>query len=121
MASRVNEVMCPQRVAREIRSLGNTISCLTSASRLLGHLAREVQSQPNLGARYQGIMELIPSHFRRRLWTQEAQGSFSVVSADTEFTNVWETFCGLSDLDRMRATDIATHLPGDLLTKVDIA
>ena len=89
--------------------------------RRLSRLAREIQSQPNLGTRYRGIMELVPADLRRRLWTQDAQRSFSVQSADIEFAKVWDRFDGVSDLDRMRATDVATYLPGDLLTKVDIA
>ncbi len=46
-----------------------------AGQRRLGRLAREIQPQPNLGARYRGIMELIPSHLRRRLWTQPMSDS----------------------------------------------
>jgi len=66
-------------------------------------------------------MELVPRELRAELWTTEAQRAFAVDAADDGFDAVWDRFGSLDALGRMRATDVATYLPGDLLTKVDIA
>ena len=92
-----------------------------TGQRRLGRLARELRPQPNLATRYRGIMELIPRELRAQLWTTEAQRAFAVDAADDGFDAVWDRFGSLDALGRMRATDVATYLPGDLLTKVDIA
>ena len=92
-----------------------------AGQRRLGRLARELRPQPSLGDRYRGIMELIPRDLRADLWTAEAQQAFSVNAADGAFASRWLGFDSLDALDQMRATDEATYLPGDLLTKVDVA
>jgi len=92
-----------------------------SGRRRLGRLARELRPQPSLGDRYRGIMELVPARLREELWTPEAQETFSPAGSEAAFEQVWDGFRSLRPLDQMRATDVATYLPGDLLTKVDIA
>ena len=92
-----------------------------SGQRRLGRLARDLRQQPSLGARYRGIMELLPTELRTEVWTPSAREAFSVTAAKSAFDAVWDRFGALDDLDQMRATDVATYLPGDLLTKVDIA
>jgi asparagine synthase (glutamine-hydrolysing) len=92
-----------------------------AGQRNLGRLARELRPQPSLEARYRGIMELVPQGLRADLWTDEAKQTFSTKAADGAFESVWQGFDSLSPLDHMRATDVATYLPGDVLTKVDIA
>lgn len=89
--------------------------------RKLGRLARELRPQDSLGARYRAIMELVPLQMRSQLWTAEAQDQFEGGAPEARFAQVWDGTDGLGDLDRMRATDVSTYLPGDLLTKVDIA
>ncbi len=92
-----------------------------SGRRRLGRLARELRPQPSLGVRYRGIMELVPVDLREELWTAAAQEVLSPAAPEANFDRVWDEFDSLTALDRMRATDVATYLPGDLLTKVDIA
>jgi asparagine synthase (glutamine-hydrolysing) len=92
-----------------------------SGQRRLGRLARDLRRQPSLGARYRGIMELLTTDLRAEVWTPAAREAFSVMAADSAFDAIWDRFGVLDDLDQMRATDMATYLPGDLLTKVDIA
>lgn len=89
--------------------------------RRLGRLANELRPQASLGVRYRSVMELIPGEVRSELWTVEAASQFGRGVPEAEFDRVWDSTDGLGDLDRMRATDVATYLPGDLLTKVDVA
>ena len=66
-------------------------------------------------------MEYTPLELRERLWTHAARSQFQLGLAENEFDEIWTHFYGLSNLNTMRAMDTATYLPGDLLTKVDIA
>jgi asparagine synthase (glutamine-hydrolysing) len=66
-------------------------------------------------------MEYLPADLRAILWTPGARAAFDIHAAGREFDRVWEGSSGLTSLDRMRMTDIATYLPGDLLVKIDIA
>jgi asparagine synthase (glutamine-hydrolysing) len=66
-------------------------------------------------------MQLVPAHVRRALWTKDAERSFSLGEAEVAFGKVWDQGSSCNVVDQMRATDIATYLPGDLLVKVDIA
>jgi asparagine synthase (glutamine-hydrolysing) len=92
-----------------------------SGYRKLSRIASEIRSQPDLGSRYRGIMEYTPLHLRENLWTKSAQSHFNLGMAENDFDETWRKFHELSDLNRMRAVDFSTYLPGDLLTKVDIA
>lgn len=89
--------------------------------RKFSRIAREMRTQPDLGTRYRGLMEYVPLGVRERLWTKSAQSHFAIGLAEQEFDETWNQFHRLNDLNRMRAVDVATYLPGDLLTKVDIS
>lgn len=115
-----------QRVNRGLRVLAPLNDRLVSLAdgsgrRRLARLTRDLLPRPSLGARYRGLMEYLPLAEREAVWTADARSAFSLSSADAGFDAVWERFSGLEDAARMRATDVVTYLPGDLLTKVDIA
>ena len=89
--------------------------------RKVGRLARELRPQPSLGARYRGLMEYLPESLRRQVWTSEAQVHFSLGVPERAFDAVWERMEDVPAVDQMRAMDMVSYLPGDLLVKVDVA
>lgn len=89
--------------------------------RKTGRLARDLRPRPSLGARYRGLMEYLPREMRARVWSAEVRDAISLNSAAEGFDDVWNRWPDLQDSARMRATDMVTYLPGDLLTKVDIS
>ena len=87
------------------------------AARLLGGL----RPQQGLGVRYRNLMEYQPFGVRELVWTHEARTAARPLSTDTAFQAIWDSRAIASPLDHMRAIDMATYLPDDLLVKVDIA
>jgi asparagine synthase (glutamine-hydrolysing) len=55
------------------------------------------------------------------VWTQEALSHIHPLYSDDSFQTVWDSYSVDSPLDLMRAIDVATYLPNDLLVKVDTA
>ena len=92
-----------------------------AGQRRAGRLARELRPQPDLGARYRGLMEYLPESLRRSIWTPSALAEARPHLATGGFDSAWASLRDGSALGRMRAMDVATYLPGDLLVKVDIA
>jgi asparagine synthase (glutamine-hydrolysing) len=92
-----------------------------SGQRRVSRLARELRPQPDLGARYRGLMEYQPEPLRRRVWTPAALAMAKPQEATEGFEATWGSLPETSPLGRMRGMDVATYLPGDLLVKVDIA
>lgn len=84
-------------------------------------LADALQPQPSLESRYLRIMSLIQRDLRERLWSGESSGGLSVSATDALFAETWRRCDSGSPVDHMRAFDMAFYLPGDLLTKVDVA
>ncbi len=101
------------RMAAKFAATGNQ----QKFSRLLG----EMQSRHSLLDRYRALMTLMPLERRSRLWTREARQQFKLSAPETEFDLLWNQLGSGSDLWKMRSHDLNSYLPGDLLTKVDIA
>lgn len=92
-----------------------------AGQRRVSRLARELRPQPNLGARYRGLMEYLPQSLRENIWTRDALAAAVPGAATTSFDETWASFTTSQSLDCMRAMDVATYLPGDLLVKLDMA
>lgn len=92
-----------------------------TGQRRISRLARELRPQPDLGVRYRGMMEYLPLSLREALWTPSALEDAQPRMTSGPFDQLWMRLNGQSPLAKMRAMDVATYLPGDLLTKVDIA
>lgn len=86
----------------------------------LARLARSLNPSPSLAARYRNLMLLVSAEERERLWTSEARAQIGS-SPEARFDRLWRKLESLDPVATMRAVDVATYLPGDLLTKVDVA
>ena len=87
----------------------------------LKRLAQYISPGSDSLSRYQGLMQSIPLSLRKELWTPEAHRVVRIADTDASFGRCWDSLTSGSVLDQMRAMDMATYLPNDLLVKVDIA
>lgn len=108
------------RVAQPAHGLLNSLSKMVS-DRRIQRLVNVSRAQPNLMNRYLSMMIWMPQSIRQILWKPEVYREIQDGAPEIGFSQVWDSFDGMSNLDRMRAHDMAMYLPGDLLTKVDIA
>lgn len=104
------------KFARPLGEIANRVG-----QRRLGRLARHMTPEPNLGVRYRGLLEYQPLDVRNMVWTQDALAQIRPAATDESFQAIWDSYSCDSSLDHMRAMDMATYLPNDLLVKVDIA
>lgn len=89
--------------------------------RKMSRILQEMHRRDSLLDRYRAIMTLMPAQTRSRIWTQAALEEIDLLTPETKFQSIWEEGDQGSDLWKMRHQDLLSYLPGDLLTKVDIA
>lgn len=92
-----------------------------AGQRRFARLTRYMAPMPSLSARYRALMEYQPAGVRESLWTADALAEARPLRSDGVFQVEWDSHSARSPLDHMRAMDMSSYLPGDLLVKVDIA
>lgn len=111
----------PRSVRRAAASLagapsGEDLSSLANkARRLLQGLPMEPAE------RYRRYVAWSDRQQRDQLYTSEFARAARASASVDEFDEAWKTATGRHVIDVMLEVDIATYLPGDLITKVDIA
>jgi asparagine synthase (glutamine-hydrolysing) len=101
-----------ERLPRQSSAKGR----LTYARRLLSSLDRESPAE-----RYAQHVSVFPEPDRDALLEPDFRSTVDAARARAVIEEPWSAAAGLAPLDRVLAVDVETYLPGDLLTKMDIA
>ena len=98
------------------RGAGGEITSFTNKAR---RLMRSLSATPD--ARYESYMSWFDQEQRAALYTAEFAALTREWSASNVIAEPWRKASGDDVLDIMLEVDVSTYLPGDLLTKIDIA
>jgi asparagine synthase (glutamine-hydrolysing) len=86
-------------------------------SRKISRASSQLNAMPTLADRYLSVQSLIQLKEREKL----LQPSFQTTSISEAFLSDFNAAQNLSQLDQLVRSDFRYYLPGDILTKVDIA
>jgi asparagine synthase (glutamine-hydrolysing) len=90
---------------------------LSNSTRKIQRGGTQLRPIPSLAERYFCIQSLVPAENLRRILGKQ----FYTDQIASNFINHFNEASGLTSLDRLVRSDLAYYLPGDILTKVDIA
>lgn len=90
---------------------------LISNNRKISRAGSQMKSMPSLAERYFSIQSLVQKDFLKDLLDESIFSN----SIATEFISHFNQGKGLAKLDQLVRSDLAYYLPGDILTKVDLA
>ena len=91
--------------------------CLSGSSRKIKRAGTQMKPMPSLAERYFSIQSLVQKSSLQALLEEDAFSN----SISTKFINHFNQGKGLAKLDQLVRSDLAYYLPGDILTKVDMA
>lgn len=74
-----------------------------------------------LSSRYESHVSIFGTEARRRILRAEIGAEILPARTPELISRRWESASGSTTIDRLLEVDVETYLPGDLLTKVDIA
>ncbi|MHB1571409.1 MAG: asparagine synthase (glutamine-hydrolyzing) [Solirubrobacteraceae bacterium] len=119
LAARLERFPAPLRrvAANSARTLGG--GELTSVANKARRLITGLALAP--AARYESYMSAFNQSQRANLYTEEFAEAVDRSLTSTVIEERWEEASGDNVLDVMLEVDVTTYLPGDLITKIDIA
>ncbi len=121
VAARLDRLPLPLRRAAQaagghLPPSGDVRSLINRARRLTGALALHP------GERFGRYSTSFDAAGRAALYSDELAAAVAgAAPAESVIVGRWEEASGAAPLDRMLEVDVATYLPGDLLTKIDVA
>lgn len=92
-----------------------------STNRYLSRFTDAIRPYKSKQERYRGLVSLVHTEERKRLWGISSDNSSGDSSPDVWFKGIWNSVHGSGPLDSALAVDIETYLPEDLNFKTDIA
>jgi asparagine synthase (glutamine-hydrolysing) len=92
-----------------------------STNRYLSRFTDAIRPYRNKQERYRGLVSLVHTQERKRLWRDSPVLSNENLDPNRWFRGIWESAKGSGSLDTALAVDIETYLPEDLNFKTDIA
>jgi asparagine synthase (glutamine-hydrolysing) len=113
----------PYRLRRGLANVGDRLPRQSSARGTLTYARRLLTSldQDDPARRYARHVSVFSEPERAALLDPDFRGTVSPSQPQQVLSAPWSEADGLAPLDRVLAVDVETYLPGDLLTKMDIA
>lgn len=119
LAGRLERLPLPLRRALAARAVHLGGGKLTSVTSKAHRLMQALPLEP--AERYSGYMTWLDESARARLYTDEFASVTRAAGAVNAIGEAWGEASGRDPIDVMLEVDISTYLPGDLITKIDIA
>lgn len=112
----------PSGLRRAVSRAGTSLGAGADPRGLRGRAGRFASRLPaGREERYLNQMCVFDAGARRRLYTPEFAGALASADSDELLLGPWRQASGADLLDQLLEIDTTVYLPGDLLTKIDIA